>query len=174
AAANDNLELVRWLHEHTQAGCTTNAMDIAAVRGRLDMLKWLHENTAAENTTAAMDCAAGGGHLDILKWLHSNRSTNCTGRGLDLAVNCDAERVTFDWMSTIDSTSEIRSLHLKVIQWIVDHGEHLNIKSAMERAIVCEQPEIVFFLDGHRADREESINGIRLRLRGKTLVSLMM
>jgi hypothetical protein len=49
----NQLEVVKWLHEHRAGGCTTGAMDSAAANGNFDLVKWLHENTAAGCTHEA-------------------------------------------------------------------------------------------------------------------------
>ncbi|KAJ3185541.1 hypothetical protein HDU87_000164 [Geranomyces variabilis] len=48
AAARGYLEVVKWLHEHRQEGCSTIAMDLAARNGHWLTVKWLHENRPEE------------------------------------------------------------------------------------------------------------------------------
>ncbi|KAF1772716.1 Ankyrin repeat-containing domain [Phytophthora cactorum] len=44
AASNGHLEMVKWLHEHRDEGCTMDAMNRAAWNGHLDVVKWLHDH----------------------------------------------------------------------------------------------------------------------------------
>ncbi len=64
AAAQGNLEVVKWLQENRTEGCTDYAMNWA--------VKWLHENRTEGCTINAMDLSAKNGHLDIVKWLQEN------------------------------------------------------------------------------------------------------
>jgi hypothetical protein len=43
AAYNDHLATIRWLHDNRLEGCTTQAMDLAALNGRLDVVEYLNE-----------------------------------------------------------------------------------------------------------------------------------
>ncbi len=40
AAHNGHLEVLTWLHENRNEGCTTNAMNWAAEHGHLEVVKW--------------------------------------------------------------------------------------------------------------------------------------
>ncbi|KAL3657638.1 hypothetical protein V7S43_017443 [Phytophthora oleae] len=71
AAANGHLHVVKWLHEHTSGGCTSNAMDGAAEHGHLSLLKWLKVNrTEGCNVTIeAMRKSLQNGHIAVASWL---------------------------------------------------------------------------------------------------------
>jgi len=86
AASLGNLEVIKWLHENRQEGCTINAMNWAAYNGYIEVVKWLHENRKEGCTIKAMDYAAENGHLEVVKWLHENRKEGCTIRAMDNAA----------------------------------------------------------------------------------------
>ena len=44
AARHGHLDVVQWLHEHRQEGCTKNAMDWAAMNGQLNVVQWLRDH----------------------------------------------------------------------------------------------------------------------------------
>ncbi|KAJ0393822.1 hypothetical protein ATCC90586_008566 [Pythium insidiosum] len=76
---------------------TLRALDAAADQGHLDIVRWLHRHRSAECTTDAMDFACAQGHLDVARWLHSHRSEGCTPRALiDAAANGHVAVV--DWL----------------------------------------------------------------------------
>ncbi|OWZ05654.1 hypothetical protein PHMEG_00022222 [Phytophthora megakarya] len=155
AAANGHLQVVKWF-------------------GRLDILQWLDEQLVEGFAYTAMECAAAGGHFDILKWLYEKHLKPCTRRALDVAVHGNLEVITRmpNAYSMSKVVAEAGHGNLEMVKWILAHGENLNIKSAMERAIVYKEPEIVFFLDRHRIDHEESFTKMRARLRYKTPFSI--
>jgi ankyrin repeat protein len=86
AAWNGHLEVIKWLHENRKEGCTKKAMDYAAENGQLEVVKWLHENRQEGCTTDAMDWAATRGFLEVVKWLHQNRNEGCTTDAMNLAA----------------------------------------------------------------------------------------
>ena len=51
AASGGHLEVVKWLNDNSEEGCTRHAMDIAAFEGHLDVVKWLHENCRENSST---------------------------------------------------------------------------------------------------------------------------
>ncbi|ETK73611.1 hypothetical protein L915_19482 [Phytophthora nicotianae] len=98
AAANGQLEVLKWIHSHRYDGCSESAMEDAARNGHLETLKWLHTNTTAGCTASAMDYAAFKGHLNVCKWLHVNRSEGCTEDAVRYAIGNGHLRVAF-WLS---------------------------------------------------------------------------
>ncbi|KAJ3095825.1 hypothetical protein HDU96_001031 [Phlyctochytrium bullatum] len=48
------LDVVQFLHEHRSEGCTTAAMDYAALNNNMPMLRFLHENRSEGCTAAAL------------------------------------------------------------------------------------------------------------------------
>eukprot|EP00842_Homolaphlyctis_polyrhiza_P004009 jgi/Hompol1/4609/HPOL_000574-RA len=78
AAQTGRIDIVRWLHENTTAGCTTEAMDRAASKGHLDVVMFLHTHRTEGCTYKAIDSAAREGHIDIVRFLHQNRTEGCS------------------------------------------------------------------------------------------------
>ncbi len=60
---------------------------LGCTKGHLDILIWLHENRNEGCTVKAMDCASEEGHLDVVKWLHEHRSEGCTSYAMDSAAH---------------------------------------------------------------------------------------
>ena len=54
----------------------------AAISGHLEIIEWLHEDREEGCTTTAMNWAAGNGHLHVVEWLHENRTEGCTYRAM--------------------------------------------------------------------------------------------
>jgi ankyrin repeat protein len=47
-------------------------MNLAAEKGHLEVIKWLHENRDEGCTSDAMDWAAKNGHQEVVKYLREN------------------------------------------------------------------------------------------------------
>ncbi|EGZ14609.1 hypothetical protein PHYSODRAFT_506613 [Phytophthora sojae] len=77
AATNGHLEIVKWLHWNTRAGCLRDAMNMAAGRGALNIVKILHEYRAEGCTEEAPVKAGLHGHLHVVKWFHVHRPGDC-------------------------------------------------------------------------------------------------
>jgi hypothetical protein len=86
AATCGNLEIIKILDKKKVEGCTTAAMNWAALYGHLEVVKFLHENRGEGCTTAAMNWAALYGHLEIVKFLHENRDEGCTTAAMNWAA----------------------------------------------------------------------------------------
>ncbi|KAI8921773.1 hypothetical protein BC831DRAFT_475743 [Entophlyctis helioformis] len=78
AAANGNMDAVRWLHSHRTEGCTSLAMDWAAQFGHLAVIQWLHAHRREGCTLKAVHGAAKAGHLEVVQWLVANRREGFT------------------------------------------------------------------------------------------------
>ncbi|GMF24410.1 unnamed protein product [Phytophthora lilii] len=65
---------------------TKKAMDGAAKRGRLDIVKYLHNTRNEGCTVEAMNGAVANGHLDVVKWLCGNYSERCSSDSVNLAM----------------------------------------------------------------------------------------
>ena len=125
AVRKGHLEVVKWLHENRQEGCTIDAMNWAAGRGHLDVMKWLHENRQEGCTTGAMDYAAEEGHLDVVKWLHENRQEGCTTGAMDYAAE-EGHLDVVNWLhenrqegcTTNAMDWAARNGHLDAVKWL--------------------------------------------------------
>lgn len=116
------LELIR------SKGCTTFAMDHAAVNEYLDVVQWLHFNRLEGCTTEAMDLAAKGGHLHVLQWLHANRSEGCSFKAIEAAIS---------------------NGHLQVAFWLRGHYPH-HFPAMVGKSISSDKTlEVLLFLHVH-------------------------
>lgn len=86
AAVNGDLPMIQWLSRYYSDRFTHQAMDKAAAHGHLDIVKFLHENRRDGCGKTAMDQAAARGFLDVVQWLHANRSEGCTSNAVNKAV----------------------------------------------------------------------------------------
>jgi hypothetical protein len=83
AAQNGYLEIVQWLHENRDEGCTTDAMNMVVQNGHLHVVEWLHENRDEGCTTDAMNIVVQNGHLHVVEWLHENQQEGCTSNAMN-------------------------------------------------------------------------------------------
>lgn len=100
AAQNNHLDIVKWLHENRNDGCSERAIPLAASNGHLNMVKWLDANRPefkrhkineinddqSTDPVYAMDLAADGGYLEVIMFLHEQRQENGTSFALDQAL----------------------------------------------------------------------------------------
>ena len=86
AVRQGRLDVVKWLHENRNEGCTTDAMDHAASNGYLDVVKSLHENRKEGCTEWAMNWAAENGHFGVVHWLRENNCRNCVNWSINKEV----------------------------------------------------------------------------------------
>ncbi|OQS01374.1 hypothetical protein ACHHYP_01175 [Achlya hypogyna] len=73
AAARGQLDIVRFLHEHDLAKCSTKAMDDAAANGDLAMVQYLHEHRREGCSLAGFILAEKHGHREVLDYLIAHR-----------------------------------------------------------------------------------------------------
>lgn len=92
-SARFNLDIVKFLHEYRSEGCSTMAMDYAAVCGHLEIVRFLHEHRSEGCTVRAMNGAAGNGHLEVVKFLHTHRSEGNVSQALSSATSNGRLRV---------------------------------------------------------------------------------
>lgn len=86
AAVNGDLPMIQWLSQYYSDRFTHQAMDKAAAHGHLDVVRFLHEHRQEGCGKNAMDQAAARGFLDVVQWLHANRSEGCTSNAINKAV----------------------------------------------------------------------------------------
>ncbi|KAJ0398867.1 hypothetical protein P43SY_010158 [Pythium insidiosum] len=72
AAVNGSMELLQWLHEHTEETCQSNTMGQTLWAGHWEIALWLKEHRP-ESMKYAMSCAAARGRLNTVKMLHASR-----------------------------------------------------------------------------------------------------
>ncbi|KAF0683926.1 Aste57867_24007 [Aphanomyces stellatus] len=86
-AARGHLALLQFVHQTSDAGCTTSAMDVAAGNGHLDVVQFLHENRTEGCTASAMNYAARNGHLEVVQFLLANRTEGCCDHAMTEAAH---------------------------------------------------------------------------------------
>ncbi|EGZ14588.1 hypothetical protein PHYSODRAFT_560883 [Phytophthora sojae] len=131
AAMRGHLDVVQWLHDHRSEGCTTHAMVHAARQGHLHVVEWLHDNRSEGCTSEAMDLAARGGHLHVVKWLHEHRDEGCTTDAMDGAA---------------------ASGHLEVVKWLHSNRSEGSTTSAMDDAARNGHLSVVRWLHENRRE----------------------
>lgn len=130
-ASHGHLDILTWLHENTQGGCTVDAMNMAAANGHLAVVQWLHANRTEGCTTEAMNYAAANGHLSVVQWLHHNRSEGCTIRAMtDAATNG----------------------HLNVVRWLHENRTEGCTAVAMDYAAANGHLDVVKYLHANRSE----------------------
>ncbi|KAE8966026.1 hypothetical protein PR002_g28498 [Phytophthora rubi] len=122
----------------------SSVMFEAAKYGKLEVVKWLVERRE---------------HLEVLKHLHhvdaSQRNKRKREERQQFPNRDHSRRCTTKAMDLAASNG-----HLDVCIAVL-----FNITATMERAIICKEPEIVCYLDAQRADRTQSVDEMRARLR---------
>ncbi|KAG6952006.1 hypothetical protein JG687_00013266 [Phytophthora cactorum] len=115
-------------------------MDFAAANGQLNVLKWLQENRQEECSTSAMDEAAADGHLEVVQWLGTNRSETCTLEALNRAA-CNGHVKVVQWLhAKVGCTQDAIDLaaahgHFEVVKWLYINGAVGCSTSAVRKAI---------------------------------------
>lgn len=162
AAANNQLEILQWVHEQVpdamgspsildtavgyghlaivewlaanrdDDGRSQVSINIAAANGHLDILKWLHVNRSETCTTDAMDSAAANGHLEIVQWLHANRTEGCTTNAMDRAA---------------------AGGHLEIVKWLHENRKEGCTFRAMNGAAQFGYWDTLLWLHEHRPEK---------------------
>lgn len=63
-------------------------MNNAAAFGHLEVVTFLHESRSEGCTTDAMDLAALNGHFEVVLFLYANRREGCTRNSVDGVETC--------------------------------------------------------------------------------------
>ncbi|EGG22277.1 hypothetical protein DFA_04395 [Cavenderia fasciculata] len=140
AAENGHYEIVKFLSEHRTEGASTNAMDGAAKNGHFEIVKYLSEYRS-EGAYRAMDLAAENGHLEILKYLHFNRSEGATAMAMDWAA---------------------QNRHIDIVKYLCEHRTEGCVRS-LEYAARNGDIEMVLYL----------INNLKVRCFNFTLKEVL-
>ncbi|RLN96569.1 hypothetical protein BBJ28_00014360, partial [Nothophytophthora sp. Chile5] len=165
AAANGQLDAVKWLYEHHQMtgaedgdsaesaendesadvwiGC--EAMNRAAGGGHLDVVKWLHGRCPDNGgcTTEAMDQAASNGHQEMVEWLHANRREGCTSSAMDgAAASGHFEVLLFlhsrrsEGCTSDAGINAALNEHVEIVQWLLQcYPQQINDRRVRNFAV---------------------------------------
>ena len=96
AAMNGHIEVIKLLHNVPECASEA-AIDEAAYMGYFDIIKWLHQNRNEGCSRKAMDNAAITGHLSIMIWLNATYGVMCTRWGIECARENEHQHVV-DWI----------------------------------------------------------------------------
>ncbi|KAG9413620.1 hypothetical protein AC1031_012846 [Aphanomyces cochlioides] len=127
---NGHIHVLQWLHANRREGCTTTAMNGAAIHGHLHVVEWLHTNRTEGCTTDAMDSAAQKGNLDMVRWLHFHRAEGCTELALIGAAAGN---------------------HLAVVEFLYEHGYTIARVEAAAMAKKMHNDAVYAYLAAHIA-----------------------
>ncbi|KAE9111253.1 hypothetical protein PF007_g11552 [Phytophthora fragariae] len=158
AAANNHLEVVKWLHDNRTEGCTPLGMALAAASGHVEMMEWLHSNCNI-GTTGAMDAAVINGRLDALKWLHKHTSSTCSTDAMDIAA-FNGHFAVVQWLHehtsagcTTDAMDNAAGRgHLDIVKWLHHNRTEGCTSDAMDHAALSGALETVKWLGENRAE----------------------
>ncbi|KAF0696986.1 Aste57867_12299 [Aphanomyces stellatus] len=159
AARNGHLNVVRFLHAHTNATCTTDAMDTAAMHGHLETVQFLQQEHHGRCTQWALDEAAANGHMEVVRFLHEHRKEGCTTRAMDMAaMNGHLDVVQFLHVNrtegcTINAMNNAASTgRLEVVRFLHDNRTEGCTTFAMNYAASNGHLEVVRFLHENRTE----------------------
>jgi len=120
AAESGHLHVLEWLHENSDATCSSTAIDFAAANGHLEVVEYLHQNEY--HSSDAFNFAVIYGHLKVVQFLHDQQVAPMTCASSN--HNC---------VSSLELASEYgRS---KIVEWLVRNG-YKDAKS-IELSVRC-------------------------------------
>ncbi|AGO83005.1 Ankyrin repeat domain containing protein [Pandoravirus dulcis] len=143
AAGGGHLDVVRWLHENSPLGCTTEAMDMAAAGGHVEVLRWLHEHRT-DGCTADAGSTSCGGNVEAVQWLFDHlpqqflyakrvfRDAASHGHIGVLRWLCTSGSVSR--YSTSMAESAAKHGHLDVLQWMAAHMSDARFEASITQA----------------------------------------
>ncbi|CAK4083462.1 unnamed protein product [Aphanomyces euteiches] len=155
AAEHGHLEVVEFLTQLRDEGCTTRAMDDAAANGHFEIVEYLHRSLKT-STTEAVDGAASNGHLPIVEFLLANRCEGYTQKAIDgAAANGHLNIVLYfenlDLKCSLDGlTGAASNGHLNIVEYLASHQPELFSTDVMDAAAKGGQLEVVKWLHEHR------------------------
>lgn len=134
AAKSGSLDLVQWLHERWQFGCSKKAMDIAATRGYFDIVSFLHERRSEGCTFSALEGVVRAGNLQMVQWLFANY------------------KEIFEASGYYPMTLAAIHGHLHVVKWLLENQSEDCTINAVDIAAKFGHFDIVKFLIENRSE----------------------
>jgi hypothetical protein len=120
AAAEGELNLLKWFNENTSQRCTTNALEWAAAAGHLKVVKYLYANSKELKSKRAVDWACRNGHLSVVKYLCKN-GFRCSTNAMDWACqNGHLRVVKFLHLNSVEGCTS------NAMDWAAANG-HIDI-----------------------------------------------
>ncbi|KAH9109450.1 hypothetical protein AeMF1_015478 [Aphanomyces euteiches] len=151
-------EIVKYMHAQPDNDfCfSINDMAFASAVGSLDVVKFLHENRQEGCTTKAMDVACTNGHLGIVKFLFEHRKERCSSRALSQAIYCGHLNIVkfllenihdIEWDSICNQNDDrpLKGIHADMLEYLVAHGAELNVhyEVLFDEAVQCGRLDLV-------------------------------
>ncbi|KAG9401652.1 hypothetical protein AC1031_009507 [Aphanomyces cochlioides] len=128
ASAMGSLEIVKFLHENRQEGCTTEAMDAACTNGHVDIVKFLMEHREERCSSEALSQAIYGGHLNVVKFLLENIHD-------------------IEWDSIADEYDDkpLDGIHADMLEYLIARGAASNVHHEVlfDEAVQCGRLDLV-------------------------------
>ncbi|KAJ3110586.1 hypothetical protein HDU96_006462 [Phlyctochytrium bullatum] len=148
-----HLEILKFLHEHRDEGCTVAAMDQAAANGILEVVEFLHHSRTEGCTQLAMDRAAGNGFLSVVKFLDLHRTEGCTSQAMDLAAQGNHLAVLrylhdrrTEGCTAMALTKAAESGHMGSVRFLVESGRCKPSPDAVAMAARTGHVDVVAYL----------------------------
>ncbi|KAH9130065.1 hypothetical protein LEN26_008897 [Aphanomyces euteiches] len=128
ASAVGSLDVVKFLHENRQEGCTTKAMDVACTNGHLGIVKFLFEHRKERCSSRALSQAIYCGHLNIVKFLLEN-----------------IHDIEWDSICNQNDDRPLKGIHADMLEYLVAHGAELNVhyEVLFDEAVQCGRLDLV-------------------------------
>ncbi|EGG18351.1 hypothetical protein DFA_03845 [Cavenderia fasciculata] len=141
AAKLGHFEIVKFLHEHRQEGCTVKALDNACKYGFMDIVKFLHEHRQEGCTTKALNKASKKGFMDIVLFLHQHRTEGGTYKAMSDAAQYG---------------------HFEILKFLYNNRrQEVNVADAIELSCCNQRNEIPLFLLDIFIKEKEDIGGLK-------------
>ncbi|CAH0478204.1 unnamed protein product [Peronospora belbahrii] len=148
---NGHLDVVKWLHEHTNPSSTHVffvTLEEASKNGDLTMVKWLCE-VRGEQSSCASVLAASKRHLDMLEWLRGNNFDRYPLASMDDAA-ANGHLNVLKWMQLNAGYATVAAMdmaasngHITVVEWLHQKRKEGCTTSAMNSAAANGHLEIV-------------------------------
>ncbi|GAB9471413.1 hypothetical protein Gpo141_00008626, partial [Globisporangium polare] len=162
AAANGHLEVVHFLHENRDEGCTSAAMDGAVVNRHLEVVQYLREHQYEGCSSGTIADAVKNARFETLQLLCEHRGSNPS---LEPAFQLAAElrrlkyvKYLYELDPACVSSADIVNKaaangFLELIKFFHVHDSHFQFTSdAMHHAAINDHLNIVKFLHEHRSE----------------------
>ncbi|EFA84723.1 hypothetical protein PPL_01715 [Heterostelium album PN500] len=102
-AARNSLDVVKWINDHSNQGCSNKAMYNAFINLKFGIVKWLHENRTEGSFPIDRICFNPRMTKDLVekilfemvKWYHQNRTEGFTADFMDCVASFSLDIVKF-------------------------------------------------------------------------------
>ncbi|TMW65863.1 hypothetical protein Poli38472_003628 [Pythium oligandrum] len=149
-----DLKMLNWVLAQTGYIPVARVAVPAAAQGNLEMLKWLHDHQFPEVwPSAVLSAAAKHGHLEIVQWLHANRADGCSSEAMVAAARSGHLHV-LQFMCTHWPYLRIQEAmnkaaehgHLNIVQWLHSTSTSNNLRDVLGSAASGGHLDIVMWL----------------------------